>query len=112
MVSWHEIESDAPDFAARAGDAMRRNKHLTMATLRSDGAPRISGTEVEFSDGELFIGSMPNARKARDLLRDPRVAIHGPTADPPDQPKDWIGEAKVAGRAVELPTDDDSHWFR
>jgi len=112
MVGWHEIESDAPDFAARSGAAMRRNKHMTMATLRADGSPRISGTEIELSDGELFIGSMPKARKALDLLRDARVAIHGPTADPPDEPKDWVGEAKVAGRAIEMPSDDDSHRFR
>lgn len=85
---------------------------MTMATLRADGSPRISGTEIELTDGDLFIGSMPNARKALDLVRDPRVAIHGPTADPPEEPKDWVGEAKVAGRAVELPTDDDSHRFR
>ena len=112
MVSWREIEREAPDLAERAGAAMRRNRHMTMATLRSDGSPRISGTEIEFSDGEFFTGSMPNARKALDLLRDPRVAIHGPTADPPDDPAAWVGEAKVAGRAVEIPSDDDSHRFR
>src|SRR5262249_49778320 len=87
-------------------------RHLTMATLRLDGAPRISGTELDVNDGELWLGSMANARKALDLLRDPRVAIHGPTADPPDDPKGWLGEAKVAGRAVEAPSDASSHRFR
>ena len=57
-------------------------KHCTMATLRSDGAPRISGTEVEFEDGQVFLGSGDDARKTLDLLRDPRVAIHSPTRDP------------------------------
>jgi hypothetical protein len=85
---------------------------MTMATLRVDGGPRISGTELEISDGELWLGSMPQARKARDLLRDPRVAIHGPTAEPPDDPKLWLGEAKLSGRAVEVPHDDPSHRFR
>ena len=36
----------------------------------------------------------------------PRVAIHGPTADPPDEPKEWVGEAKLAGRAVAVANDD------
>jgi hypothetical protein len=34
-----------------------------------------------------------------DLHRDPRFALHSATMDPPDDPKEWPGEAKVAGRA-------------
>ena len=90
---------------------MSSRKHLTMATLRTDGSPRISGTEVQFTDGELRIGSMPSAVKAMDLLRDARVAIHGPTHDPAKSGR-WRGEAKVAGRAVELPKEGDAHFFR
>jgi hypothetical protein len=112
MASWKDVRADAPDFASRVEQALRRSKHMTMATLRASGAPRISGTELEVSDGDLWLGSMPGARKALDLLRDPRVAIHGPTEDPPDDPKAWSGEAKVAGRAVEVPHDDPSHRFR
>jgi hypothetical protein len=112
MVSWKQVCEDAPDFGSRAEAALTRGRHMTMATLRADGAPRISGTELEVSDGELWLGSMPRARKALDLLRDPRVAVHGPSADPPDDPKEWAGEAKVAGRAVEVPHDDPSHRFR
>jgi hypothetical protein len=111
MVSWKDVGADAPEFARRVEQALARGRHLTMATLRADGAPRISGTEIEVRDGELWVGSMPGARKALDLRRDPRVAIHGPTSDPPDDPKGWIGEAKIAGRAVEVPHDDTSHRF-
>ena len=76
-------------------------KHKTIATLRRDGSPRISGIEVEFRDDELTFGSMPGARKGADLVRDPRFALHGPTADPPEgAPAGWPGEAKVAGRAI------------
>ena len=82
-----------------------------MATLRKDGSPRISGTEVQFSGDELRIGSMPGAVKAKDLHRDPRVAIHGPTHDPAKSGR-WRGEAKVAGRAVELPKEGDAHFFQ
>ena len=112
MVSWKDVGADVPEFASRVEQALTRNTHMTMATLRADGAPRISGTELQVDEGELWIGSMPQARKALDLLRDPRIAIHGPTADPPDEPKDWIGEAKVSGRAVAVPSEDDSHRFR
>jgi hypothetical protein len=112
MTSWEGVEREAPELARRVRERFAIRKHCTMASLRIDGSPRISGTEVEFADGELRIGSMPGAMKARDLLRDPRVALHSPTVDPPDgQPTGWDGEAKVAGRAVVTDSPDDSHRF-
>src|SRR3712207_2322001 len=108
MASWAEVERTAPELAALVRSAFGRGKHATMATLRADGGPRISGTEVEFSaDGELRIGSMSGAVKLRDLQRDPRVALHSPTADPGDGGTDWPGEGKVAGRTIEERVQDD-----
>ena len=101
MVSWSEVEKAEPEFAAKVRGAFAARKHKTIATLRADGSPRISGIEAEFADGELTFGSMPGARKGADLRRDPRFALHGPTTDPPDDdPTGWTGEAKIAGRAV------------
>jgi pyridoxamine 5'-phosphate oxidase-like protein len=112
MPSWAQFEAEEPQFAARVRRLMESRKHLTMATLRRDGSPRISGTEVQFAGGQLRIGSMPNAVKARDLLRDARVAIHGPTTDPPEaDPNGWVGEAKISGRAIELESADAGHSF-
>src|SRR6266700_2699899 len=54
---------------------------------------------------------MPRAVKAADLRKDPRVAIHGPTHDPAKSGS-WRGEAKVAGRAVELASSGDGHAFQ
>jgi len=101
MASWNDVEREEPDFAARVRRLLDARKHKTIATLRADGSPRISGIEVEITDGEMTFGSMPGARKGADLQRDPRFALHGPTVDPPpDDPSGWPGEAKVAGRAV------------
>jgi hypothetical protein len=112
VAAWSEFETAEPDFAARVRALMTSHKHLTIATLRRDGSPRISGSEVEFAEGELRIGSMPGALKALDLRRDPRVAIHGPTDDPPaDRPAGWRGEAKVAGAAVEVDSGSTAHRF-
>jgi hypothetical protein len=100
MVSWNEVEKAEPEFAAKVRKSFDARKHKTIATLRADGSPRISGIEAEFADGELTFGSMPGARKGADLRRDPRFALHGPTTDPPDDdPAVWPGEAKIAGRA-------------
>jgi Pyridoxamine 5'-phosphate oxidase len=112
MASWSEFEAAEPEFASRVRGLLTSRKHLTMATLRRDGSPRISGTEVEFGDGQLRIGSMPAAVKALDLRRDPRVAIHGPTEDPPSgNPAGWKGEAKVAGIASEVESGSAAHRF-
>ncbi|MDT7538242.1 MAG: hypothetical protein QOI82_1827 [Actinomycetota bacterium] len=112
MTSWVDVERAAPELAARVRERFVVRKHHTMATLRLDGSPRISGTEVEFADGELRIGSMPSAVKAKDLLRDGRVALHSATVDPPEgRPTGWVGEAKVAGVAVVAESPDDSHRF-
>jgi len=113
MATWREFEQEAPELAGLVREAFGRGKHATMATLRADGSPRISGTEVEFTDdGQLRLGSMPGAVKARDLLRDPRVAVHSPTAEPGEGGADWPGEGKVAGRAISAPAGEDgAHAF-
>jgi hypothetical protein len=111
MASWAEFAASEPDFAGRVRALMTSRKHLTMATLRRDGSPRISGTEVQFSDQDRQIGSMSRAMKALDLQRDPRVAIHGPTHDPTKTGR-WRGEAKISGRAAELPAEGPDHAFR
>src|SRR5262249_9463541 len=101
MATWKDVEREEPAYAARVRALFDARKHKTLATLRADGSPRISGIEVKFTDGELTFGSMPGARKGADLVRDSRFALHGPTVDPPqERPAGGAGEAKVAGRAV------------
>ena len=101
MTSWKDFEADQPDFARRVQRLFKRQKHMTMATLRRDGSPRISGTEVEFDAEDLVLGMMAGARKASDLARDDRLALHSPSVDPPaEDQRSWSGEAKIAGRAV------------
>ncbi len=103
MVAWRAVVDAAPEFADRVQRLFDAHKHKTLATLRTDGSPRISGIEAQFVDGELWFGSMPGAVKALDLLRDPRFALHGPSVDADDSnPSAWPGDAKLAGRAVEV----------
>jgi hypothetical protein len=98
MASWAEFEAAAPELAARVRARLDAHVHKTLATLRRDGSPRISGTETQFVDGELWIGSMWQARKALDLQRDPRFALHSGSEDPPG----WSGDAKLAGVVEEI----------
>jgi hypothetical protein len=101
MVAWEDVERAEPEFAARVRRLFDGGRHKTIATLRADGSPRISGIECEFAGGQLTFGSMANARKGADLVRDPRFALHGPVVHPVDgREAEWPGEAKIAGRAM------------
>ena len=99
MASWSAIETEAPELAARAREFLDAYVHKTLATLRRDGSPRISGSEVIFAEGELWLGSMWRSLKALDLQRDPRFALHSGSPDPD---AGWRGDAKLAGLVEEI----------
>jgi hypothetical protein len=103
MTAWRDVEAAVPEFATRVRALFEAHRHKTLATLRADGSPRISGIETVFEDGELVFGSMPNARKGSDLLRDPRFALHSATVDPvPGEETTWPGEAKLSGQVAAI----------
>jgi pyridoxamine 5'-phosphate oxidase-like protein len=101
MTAWQYVEQSVPEFAQRVKALFDAHRHKTIATVRADGSPRISGIEVVFEAGELVFGSMLNARKGVDLRRDPRFALHSATVDPVEGSEaQWPGEAKISGRAI------------
>ena len=109
MARWQEIEENFADFAAKVQARFDAGTNKTMATLRRDGAPRISATELAFADGEITFGMMPGSMKLRDVRRDPRIAVHSPTLEPPaGEPEKWPGDAKLSGTAVAIPEPTDS----
>ncbi|MET7622111.1 pyridoxamine 5'-phosphate oxidase family protein [Streptomyces sp. NPDC005408] len=96
--TWADFQAAEPDFAETVQKRFQRYKHHVLATVRKDGSPRVTGLELNFCFGELWLGMMPGSRKAQDLLRDPRCAVH---ANPgPDDSMDG-GDVKISGRAVE-----------
>jgi hypothetical protein len=97
MPGWNEIVREAPELATAVQARFDANRHKVLGTLRADGSPRLSGIEVTFRDGELWLGMMPDSRKAFDLRRDPRLALHSATVDP----ELVDGDARISGRAVE-----------
>jgi hypothetical protein len=108
VAAWRDVVDSAPEFARRAQAIMDGHLHKTIATLRADGSPRISGIEATFAEGQLWFGSMPDARKGRDLRRDPRFALHSASVNPPKgEESSWPGDAKVGGRAVQVTDPDE-----
>lgn len=102
FATWGDFEGEAPALAAAVLARLTATLHSILGTLRADGAPRLAGLEVHFGEGELWLAMMPDSRKADDLRRDPRFALHSaPDVEMVD------GDAKVGGRAV-LVTDADT----
>lgn len=97
MATWKQFEEEAAELAAAVRQRFEAAKTHVLATVRKDGSPRVSGSEVDFMGEDLSFGSMLGAVKARDLRRDGRCAIHAHPADPENG-----GDAKIAGVAVEI----------
>lgn len=102
-MRWVDVLATQPHLAADAQASFDAGRHKTLATIRPDGSPRISGVEAAFLDGDLWFGSSLGSPKSRDLLRDPRFALHSPSAEP----EVWRGDAKITGRAIPV-TDRDA----
>jgi hypothetical protein len=101
MATWRQFSEEAPDLAAAVRARFDATRHHVLATLRRDGSPRVSGTEVDFHGDDLTVGSMWEAVKARDLRNDGRFALH---ANPGDGSMAG-GDAKLSGVAVEVDDD-------
>jgi Pyridoxamine 5'-phosphate oxidase len=108
MATWRQFEDEAGELAADVRRAFGRGPAHVLATLRRDGAPRVSGIEVQFDGADMTIGSMPGAVKARDLLADGRFALHAMPGED--------GDAKVSGVAIEVSAgarrEDGARFFR
>lgn len=98
MASWSDVRASTPGLAEAVEARFNAHGLALLATWRRDGFPRISGVEPLFTMGELWLGMMPGSRKAADLQRDDRLALHSATADK----NVTEGDAKVTGRAVEV----------
>ncbi|WP_112276397.1 pyridoxamine 5'-phosphate oxidase family protein [Lentzea terrae] len=96
MATWAEFAAEQPDLAAFVQSRFAADRHALIATLRKDGAPRISGVEPDFARGALWAGMMVDSLKSRDLRRDPRFSLHCNTTT---ASMTEAGDAKISGTA-------------
>ncbi|MFE4060573.1 pyridoxamine 5'-phosphate oxidase family protein [Streptomyces sp. NPDC059096] len=94
-----DFVSAEPRFAEALQRRFEKYSHPVLATVGKDGSPRVTGLEVAFLRGELWLGMMPHSWKARDLERDPRFALH---ANPGPDGRMADGGIGIGGRAVEV----------
>ena len=107
MATFSELEVEEPAFAGRVRTAFDAYRHKVLATLRADGAPRVSGIEATIAGGRLWLAGMPRSVKFADLRGDPRMALHA-GADDPDR---FTADTKISGRAVEVVDDEGRRAF-
>jgi hypothetical protein len=99
MVGWKEFTGAAPRIAAVFSRRHAATGNLCLlATLRSDGFPRISLMEPRIFEDHLLLVGMPGTTKFRDLARDPRFCLHTATVD--TEVSD--GDAKLWGVVADL----------
>jgi hypothetical protein len=95
VVRWSELADQSPELA-EAGRQLfyQYGPGLGfLATIRPDGGPRLHPVCMIIGNGGLYLVLVPSP-KTRDLLQDPRFALH---AMPPENVED---EFVVTGRAV------------
>jgi Pyridoxamine 5'-phosphate oxidase len=100
MVTWNEFTQRAPAISEVFARRHAATGNLCLlATLRSDGFPRISPMEPRVFEGQLWLIGMPGTLKFRDLERDPRLCLHTATVDTAVAD----GDAKIWGVARDVP---------
>lgn len=83
MVAWKQFADESPHIAEIFVRRHQATGNLCLlATLRSDGYPRISPIEPRIFGDHLVVVGMPGTTKFRDLDRDPRFCLHTATVDP------------------------------
>ncbi len=96
-IRWDQFEQACPEIANLARERFAKDEVVMVGTVRPDGSPRISPNECDFAAGRLFVSMMWRSRKALDLLRDPRVAVHSVPSDRMNPG----GDIKLYGRVVD-----------
>ncbi len=75
-MSWNTLENAEPELAAFGIERFTSSGVAYLATVRSDGAPRVYPVTPIIGEGRLFLFMEPTSPKGRDLQRDGRYAMH------------------------------------
>jgi PPOX class probable F420-dependent enzyme len=83
------------DLPAPLLDLLRRPSPCFVATLMPDGSPQMTQTWVDTDGRHVLINAVQGHQKARNLARDPRVALD--VADPDDASRYFAVRGRVVG---------------
>jgi hypothetical protein len=94
-MKWSELERRQPRLADVGRQRLLDPGVVLVATIRRDGTPRLSPVEPFVLDGDLWLSMLWRSAKAADLLRDPRILVHGVVTSRNGEE----GEFKLRGQA-------------
>ena len=74
-MSWQNLENENPELA-QTGQRRLHGRVSYLATVRSNGAPRVHPVTPIIGEGRLFVFMEPTSPKGKDLVRYGRYALH------------------------------------
>ncbi|MGH2636922.1 MAG: pyridoxamine 5'-phosphate oxidase family protein [Actinomycetota bacterium] len=80
-MTWRDLELADPQLAA-AGAPRLHGLVAYLATVSSDGAPRVHPVTPIVGGGHLFVFMEPTSPKGADLRRGSRYGLHSAVGDP------------------------------
>lgn len=95
-MSWNKLEIADLELAAFGAERLVSSGVAYLATVRSDGAPRVYPVTPIIGEGRLFLFMEPTSPKGHDLQRDGRYAMHCSV----ENSSGGDGEFFIAGRAL------------
>jgi uncharacterized pyridoxamine 5'-phosphate oxidase family protein len=76
VANWDAFEQEAPELACVARELWGRHGIMYLATVRTDGSPRVHPVTPLLVDGRIFVATAEQSPKWRDLRHDPRCLLH------------------------------------
>jgi hypothetical protein len=95
-MSWKDLENARPELAAFGADRFQRFGVAYLATVATDGSPRVHPVTPIVGQGHLFVFMEPTSPKGHDLRRDGRYALHCSVSDISGE----SGEFFISGHAT------------
>lgn len=106
---WDFVQREISELAAYVERRFAAHEHHVLATVRSDGRPRVAGTNVMFTNGTMWIGMIPTALRAADLLNSSYCALHSAPLN--EKLPRGEGDVRVNAIARELSSDEVRELF-
>jgi len=77
-------------------DLLKKPAFANLATINADGSPQVTPVWVDFDGTNVIVNTARGRVKARNLAREPRVAL---SISDPENPYRYLG---IQGRVVEM----------
>jgi hypothetical protein len=107
VATWAEVAA-ADSELARDGERLLQTFTLAfLATVRTDGGPRVHPVTITLCDGRLYVFLVHGTPKRADLLRDPRYALHSFPSFPQGTVASYVDDELVlsgTARQIEDPS--------